>query len=337
MRLLITLLLFLTSWSVMAQVDTVYSSRGQKVYGEIKKMARGVIFMATSYSESDFRIDWDYVTGVYSRTQFIITAQNHYIIGHLEPSNKEGEVIVVASSDSSRFVIPLISILKMESFEDRFLDRLYASISLGYSLQKTNNVQQLSLRSSIGYNAERWSLAATGNSVNSSQDSIQSTRRFDGNFSVKRTTSSKLFTNYQIDLLQNDEQLLQLRTNQKLGFGYYVKRNHAWYFSVNSGMSWNNEVYTDESIRNLNSAEIFAAYEINLFNVKDFSLVNSVFCYYTVGGVDRVRLDSKLDLKYDMPLDFYIQAGITHNFDSNPVSGAARTDYVIQTTFGWNF
>ena len=59
----------------------------------------------------------------------------------------------------------------------------------------------------------------------------------------------------------------------------------------------------------------------------------SVFKSITEGG--RTRADYKLDLKYDLPLDFYIGLGFTLNYDNQPVEGASESDYVFQTSFGW--
>jgi hypothetical protein len=49
----------------------------------------------------------------------------------------------------------------------------------------------------------------------------------------------------------------------------------------------------------------------------------------------RWRIDYSFDTKYDLPLDFYIKVGFTLNYDNQPVAGASKTDYVFQTTFGW--
>jgi hypothetical protein len=51
----------------------------------------------------------------------------------------------------------------------------------------------------------------------------------------------------------------------------------------------------------------------------------------------RVRADFVFDAKYDLPRDFYIQLGLTVNYDNKPVEGAEDRDYVFQTTFGWKW
>jgi hypothetical protein len=50
----------------------------------------------------------------------------------------------------------------------------------------------------------------------------------------------------------------------------------------------------------------------------------------------RLRADFKTDLKYDLPLDFYIKVGFTWNFDNQPATGSSEYDYVMQTGIGWS-
>ena len=56
---------------------------------------------------------------------------------------------------------------------------------------------------------------------------------------------------------------------------------------------------------------------------------------FSQGG--RYRLDLNGNLKYDLPLDFYIKMSITYNYDSKPTEGATDSDYVFTTSFGWEF
>ena len=60
------------------------------------------------------------------------------------------------------------------------------------------------------------------------------------------------------------------------------------------------------------------------------------YLYPSITERGRVRLDFKIDLKYDLPQDFYIKFGYTHNFDNQPAEGASKHDYVLNATFGWD-
>jgi len=49
------------------------------------------------------------------------------------------------------------------------------------------------------------------------------------------------------------------------------------------------------------------------------------------------RSDAKLDLKYDLPLDFYIKLGLSFNYDNRPADDTREIDYLFQTGTGWEW
>ena len=44
-----------------------------------------------------------------------------------------------------------------------------------------------------------------------------------------------------------------------------------------------------------------------------------------------------MDLKYDLPLDFYVKGGLTVNYDNQPAAGATELDYVFNSGLGWEW
>jgi hypothetical protein len=107
------------------------------------------------------------------------------------------------------------------------------------------------------------------------------------------------------------------------------------YWALAGGVAWNIENYTDPDLENRSSSEANFGTELNLFDMGDISLLTKLSVYKSLSEGNRIRADFKFDIKYDLPLDFYIRLGYTHNFDNQPVEGASRDDYVFQTTFGW--
>lgn len=59
--------------------------------------------------------------------------------------------------------------------------------------------------------------------------------------------------------------------------------------------------------------------------------------YQSLSQSERTRSDVKVDVKYDIFKDFFIQVGTAMNYDSQPTAGATNFDYVIQSTLGWKF
>ncbi|WP_455169990.1 DUF481 domain-containing protein, partial [Aegicerativicinus sediminis] len=79
----------------------------------------------------------------------------------------------------------------------------------------------------------------------------------------------------------------------------------------------------------------FLMAELNIFDMKNIDLLSNITFYPSFTENKRYRVDYKIDLKYDLPLDFFIKLGFTYNFDNQPVEGASKDDYVLQTTLGW--
>ena len=96
----------------------------------------------------------------------------------------------------------------------------------------------------------------------------------------------------------------------------------------------NNEKFsTDDEDRQ--SLEAFFGTELNLFDIGDLSILTNGYAYPSLTESGRWCADFGLDLKYDLPLDFYLKLGLNYNFDNRPVEGASETDYVFQLSFGW--
>ncbi|WP_020531734.1 DUF481 domain-containing protein [Flexithrix dorotheae] len=332
-RLLISSLLFLFfSNQIFGQADSLILNNNNVLVGEIKDMDRGVLTMETPYSDSDFKVEWNGVKEIYTVTSFLITlSDGSRYNGSLE-TVESGKIRI--NDERETIIISHNELVFLKSVDDGFWSQLYASVDFGYSITRANNLKQLSLRSNIGYLAERWSADMSVNSVNSTQDSVEAIRRQDGNFTYRQFLPKDWFLIGQLSFLSNTEQKLDLRTNGKLGIGKYVIHTNTTYWAFQGGASFNNENFSSEAA-DKQSLEGFFGTELNLYDVGDLSLLTKVIAYPGITEKGRWRADFVFDTKYDLPLDFYIKLGFTLNYDNQPVVGASATDYVFQTTFGW--
>ena len=350
--LFITFLLAAIS-SIYAQTDSLVFSKSEVVIGEIKHMKLGVLKIETNYSENDFEIEWTGVKEIYSTRTYIITLTNgERLIGTIntDPKNKSDIEIITRESeevkmnklafervtiDSKKITLSKSDVVNIKPLDSGFWDQLNASIDLGYTFTKANNVKQFTLRSNLGYLTENWNASFSLDAVKNSQDSVETTERTDVNFGYSYFIGKNWFITISASFLQNDEQKLKLRSNPKVGIGNYVLQTNHAYLDLQGGAAWNNETYTDATIEDRSTAEAYLGAELNLFDFGDLSLLTNIYGYKSIDEDDRFRTDFKFDLKYDLPYDFYIKLGYTLNYDSVPVEGASESDYVLQTTFGW--
>jgi len=318
-----------------AQPDSLILKNKDVIVGELKSMERGVVTLETDYSDSDFKIEWEGIDEIYTTTSFLITlTDGQRFNGSLRMG--DDNKILIQEITGGQYTTELNDVVFLKSVDQDFWSRIYASIDLGFSFTKANNLRQVSFRSTVGYLAERWSADGTYNSIYSKQDSVSATRRTDARITYRKFLPKDWYIPVDLSFLSNTEQKLDLRTNLKIGVGKYIIHTNNAYWGLGAGASNVNEMFSSED-PSRNSWEAYFGTELNLYDIGDWSLLTRVTAYPGITESGRWRTDFNLDTKYDLPLDFYIRMGFTLNYDNQPVEGASSTDYIFQTSFGWEW
>ncbi len=335
-QLILTFLLGFTGIiQVSAQTDSLILSNGDVIVGEIKSMNKGVIKIETDYSDTDFKIEWDKVSEIYSPRTYLITLSDGTRINEPINTNPDNPHQLIIGVGAASRTIDLIDLVYINPLEKTFISRMSAAVSIGYNFTKNNNLSQFSSRISLGYLADFWSLNGSLDIVLSSQDDVEDISRTDGLITFQYFLKNDWFLLGKIDFLSNTEQKLDLRSAPSIGVGKYLVHSNKFNVALSGGGVWNNETFTDET-PDRSSAETFLGGNLDIFDIGDLDLLTSLTVYPSLTESGRVRTDFKFDLKYDLPLDFFINLGFTLNYDNQPIEGASEADYVIQTTFGWD-
>lgn len=298
-------------------------------------MDRGVLTIETDYSDDDFTIEWDGIKELYTTSHFLVTlSDGTRLNGRLE-SSEQGRINII-TEDEGTIDTESSEIVFLKSVDKGFLDRVYANIDIGLDLAKANSFRQFSTRSSMGYLAERWSDDIYFNTLYSEQDETDPIHRTEGGTSFKFYLPSDWFIPASVIFLSNTEQKLDLRTTANIGIGKYIIHTNKTYWGFSVGANYNNENYsTDADDRN--SMEGSFGTELNMYDIGDLNLLTRIIAYPSFTESGRWRSDFNFDMKYDLPMDFYVKLGFTLNYDNRPVEGASEIDYVFHTGFGWEW
>lgn len=335
-HLLIPLLLLICShFPLLAQEDTLILKNDDIIVGEIKLMDRGVLTIETPYSDSDFKIKWDEIREIYSETYFLISlSDGRRYNGNIRSEYQER--VIINAVDIGQISEEMDHIVYLNALEKDFWSRLNASIDFGYSFTKANSLEQANLRSTLGYITEGWTLNASYDYNRSTQNEVEPIKRTDVGITYSKILQKDWYLPVNISFLSNTEQKLDLRTIVKMGAGKYMIHTNKSYWGVGGGASYVNENFSSED-PDRNSWEVYAGTELNLYDIGDFSLLTKVSVFRSLTEKGRWRSDVNLDTKYDLPLDFYIRVGFSLNYDNQPVEGATTSDYIFQTSFGWEW
>lgn len=320
-----------------AQNDTIILKNKDRLIGEIKEMDRGVLTIKTEYSDSDFKVKWPDVNQLSSPQVFLVILKDGSRINStVQVDSINGGRVVLYNVDKKQYLYNIPNdVIFLKSTKKGFISKLDASLSAGVNLTQNKNLKQFSIRSSIGYTSNLWSLQGNYNTLKSSQDESEDISRTDAGLDLKLFFKKEYFANVSADILKNDEQQLDLRLTTKAGLGKYLVHTNRLYFSTVVGIALNNEKYYSQLNNDRNSTEVYGGIELNMFDIRDFSLLTTAVVYPSLTVEDRVRSDIKLDLTYNLPLDFFIKMGFTYNYDRRPPEGANKESYVFQATFGW--
>jgi small nuclear ribonucleoprotein (snRNP)-like protein len=332
----VAILLITSNQFVLAQEDSLTLSNGDVIVGELKEMRQNIATVKTSYSEGDFKISWDKINKLNTSTSFIVTLKSGKRVYGLLKSHDDG--LEVVTEDNIKTQIKTSDIVFLKQIKTEFWRNLNASLSVGFNFTKANNLSQYSVRSNVDYRARRWSGFARYNHIVSSQDNTPTTERLDANLVYNYFLERNWFLVGEVNWLSNTIQNVNLRTVTKAGLGRYLVQNNSLYWGLQTGLTFNNESFSNlgESITN-NSSEAFLGTEAKFYNIGDLNLSTRIVVYPSLTESGRWRSDFNFDVRYDLPLDFFINFGVSLNYDNQPVLGGDATDYVFQTTVGWSF
>jgi len=329
--------------NLKSQNDTLIFENGNVVVGEVKEMMKGVLRIETDYSDSDFQVEWEKIREIYSDQLYTLSLIDKSIWTRAKLSSpKPGELRIDALEGFRN--VSFRDVVYIRELHNTFISKLSTSVDIGYSITKANNLRQYTARASLRYKEERWILRGIYDQVESTQNDVDKIRRTEVGISSYFSLRKGVFLGAGLNFLSNTEQRLKLRTTATLGAGYYLAISNSLYWTMFAGAALNSESFNNDDFiededsqftPNRESAEAVIGTDLNLYDIGDLNLMTQVYWFPSFTEKERNRFNVRFDLKYDLPLDFYVRTGITYNYDSQPANGASRSDYVWQSGFGW--
>jgi hypothetical protein len=329
--------LLLISNLMFSQKDSLILVNKDVLIGKIESMEKNILVFGTSYSDSDFKIKWHKVKEIYSDRTFTVTLTSGQRFQSTIRTDSTNIKKVILKNEGVSFSEDLSKVILLDPYGTSFFSRLEFNIDFGVTLTKANNFSQLSMNSGFLYDSNKWGVYGNFGLIRSTQDNTEDIQRMDAAAGFQWFLPKDWYAEFSVNFLSNNEQKIKLRTTLRLGPGYYFTRNNSLVFSASAGLALNNESSTDPFVDPNTSTEAYLGVYFNKYDINDFSVLTSIVFSPSLTEDNRFRTDFKLDLKYDLPWDLYVKVGATYNYDSQPVPGASKGDYVFETGFGWEW
>mgnify|MGYP003114230412 CR=1 FL=1 len=318
-----------------SQNDTIVLKNGNVLFGEIKKLRSGILTMETPYSDSDFTIDFSDVTEIkVQKSCFIILTQGRRRTGFILPSVPSK--FSFKSETHGIEVFNLYQLIFLDEISESFWNRFNGNIDLSYNLTKANNSSQFTIGGGLDYRGAKWISSLNITALDSKQDNAEEIQRTDINAEIQRILPKNWYLLGNLSHLSNTEQALEGRYAIRSGLGRYLVLSNKLSWGLNAGLNYNIENFSDGTLSK-ESTELYLGTQFLMFDFEDLDLNTNINLFPSLSEKGRWRIDYSLDIKYDLPWDFYIRTGLQFNYDNQAALTGSDFDYIFTTGFGWKF
>lgn len=335
--LLIIGLLTMFCHAAFGQKDTVITSSGIQLYGNIKSLHHGTLVMSADFADGDVKVKWKKVERIYiGKNRRIFRTNGERYVGTLADANDSSNMVYIKFGNDS-VKVKYNRIVEIQELKDTFRKRLKLGINFGYGQTKANNSRHITIRANIGYTADHWELSGNINSFATAIDTLV-TSRGELKLSFRRYLLNDWFAIVELNSLSSDQQQLESRVTGSLGVGNDLIRNQRMELFMSTGVTYNDETYFEESVLDhaYTTYELFGGLDYTLFDVQDIDINTSLTALPSLTEMGRFRANYDIDMKWDITKSINLKAGYTLNFDSKPPNDNRKNDYVFSLTFGWS-
>ncbi|MBO3117444.1 DUF481 domain-containing protein [Winogradskyella sp. DF17] len=335
MRIFFVVLFVSISATSFTQNDTIRVKNGNVLFGEIKTLRSGVLTMETPYSDKDFNIDFSKIELInIQRKCFIVLSGGRRLTGYIKSQKPNEFTFTYPNGATESFRMRELIIL--DELYERFWKRLSGNIDLSYNITRANSARQFTLGGGLSYRGPVWLSSAKFTSLDSRQDNTENIKRTDIDGQLQRILPKNWYLLGNISYLSNTEQALNSRYSIRAGAGRFLALNNKLSWGVSGGLNLNLENFSDDT-PDRESTEIFIGTNFNMFDFKDFSLNTNLDIFPSLSESGRWRADYNLDIKWDLPFDFYLKTNVQFNYDNQAAATGSNFDYILTTGIGWSF
>lgn len=326
------------SASAREKVDVVVAFNGDRLTGEIKSLSYGRLALETDYMGT-VQLEWPDIRRVESPQEFLVEdTQGNLLYGHIA-ADPEAGYIAIAGADQVTRRVPMERVARLSQSEDRVLDRVHGSFSLGFDYTKSSDITVLSGSFNTNYRGPNssWSL---GVDLNSTRDPAQGTIDRDAiKYSYRWLQPGGRFWAGLSSIERNEETGIDARVLLGGGYGSYFLQSSSNEVAALVGLAASREWATGTG-DNQTSLEGLLGIDWRVFDfaTPKTNLTAKAVLFPSLTESGRYRTDASISLRREIVSDFYLDLSLYQTYDTNPPDAEAeKSDYGLITSFGYSF
>jgi hypothetical protein len=331
------------------KTDIIVFKNGDKLTGEIKSLKRGRLSFNTD-ATGTISIEWAEISHIESLQNIQVeTSTGTRFFGHLEPT-EEDDVVVVNTGNGLQ-TLDDKKVILMTPIEDKGVGAFDVDLTVGYNFAKAGGVVQGTVGVDVDYRTLVRIYSLTASTTTNDSDTQEASTRSNFGLQYKRLWRNRWYVNGNLNMDQNDELNLNLRTSVGGGGGRYLIQSNSMLLGVEAVLQFSRENLSRDPIlpippdllpesEDVDSVEAVFSVDWDWFRFDapelDWSTSAELIPSLTESG--RVRANFDTSLKWELINDLKWGVSFYSSFDNKPQSrGASTSDYGVNTTLTYEF
>jgi len=285
------------------------------------------------------QIEWPDVVSLESPQAFILEdVAGNLLYGSFARDAEAGH-IAIAGDDRITRRVATANIARMSQSEQRRLDRVHGSFSLGFDYTKSSDITVLSGSFNTNYRgpASSWSFNVD---VNSTRDPEQGTIDRDSvRYGYRWLRPGGHFWAGLSSFERNEQTGIDARVLVGGGYGKYFLQTTSNEVAAFAGVGATREWATGDADDQTSLEAILGGdWRVFDFASPTTSLTARAVVYPSLTESGRYRTDTSVSLRREIISDFYLDLSFYHSYDSDPPDELAETsDFGVVTSLGYSF
>jgi Protein of unknown function, DUF481 len=323
--------------------DTLQLNNGDRIIGEVTVLKNGLLEYETD-NIGTINVKWDRVVRLLSLLYFEVeTHAGQRYFGTFSHADSAGYLAV--TDDSTRLLLPLTDVVRITRLKrSSFFDRIDGYLDLGFSYAKSNETLQLTSALEAAYLLEDWAVYLKQDLFVQRQEGADRTSRWSIEPSVQRHLPERWLLYAEMQLQQNQELDLDLRTLVSPGVGRDLFRTNSHQATAFAGIAGQREWYHDSTqasgqrVESSLEANLAGHYRAFRYDYPELDLSATAQVYPSLSDAGRVRTELDLRARYEMVKDFFLTFAFQASFDNRPPSsGSPSSDITTTLSVTWKF
>jgi hypothetical protein len=309
---------------------------GDRITGEVKELAYGQLKFATD-GMGTLYIEWAKIASLTTtRTLQVEMLDGRRLIGNGAARGETSATLRLSGAAPQD--LPLGEVARITALDTGSgLERLYGSLSVGYSFTQASDVQVFNLGTSVGSRGQRVHWRVSLDAQLTSQQEAPSSQRATLAGSRERFMADGWYREATMSFTRNQELGLDLRSLIGGGVGRYIVRHADTEWRAGVGLAASAEALTDGSRRESVELQLGTTFNIFRFDAPRMDLAASLMLLPSLSESGRVRGEAALRLRREMVEDLFLEVSLYDSYDNRTVAGTRSNDWGLATSLGYSF